>query len=110
MQLTTIDRLVLLNILPREGSVTTVKIVRELREELSFSEEEHAALKFVKLDDGGMQWVAEAETEKGVSIGPRAHALIAETLERLDKEKKVTEEYLGVWDKFMDEEREEVSA
>lgn len=46
MEFDVTDRLMLLDILPREGDYTTLKIVRELRDELSFSEDEHQALKF----------------------------------------------------------------
>lgn len=104
MKLNTLERLVLLNILPREGTITTIKIVRELREALSFSEEEHAALKFEKLPGGGMQWVVEADTDKEVTIGPRAHVLVSETLERMDKEGKLAEDHVGLWDKFAETE------
>lgn len=93
----------LLNILPREGTIMTIKIVRELREALSFSEAEHKSLNFQKLEDGGMQWDEKAIGDKEVPVGPRAHALIVETLERLDKEKKLTEDSLSVWDKFVEE-------
>ena len=101
MKLNTLERLVLLNILPREGTITTIKIVRELREALSFSEEEHAALKFEKLEDGGMQWVVEADKDKELTIGPRAHTLVAETLERMDKEAKLVEDHLSLCEKFV---------
>ena len=37
-------RLMLLGILPAEGDLTTIRIVRELREGLSFSETEHKQL------------------------------------------------------------------
>lgn len=103
MILSVLERLVLLNVLPREGTVTTVRIVRELREALSFSEEEHERLKFRKAD-GGTQWDDEAERDEEISIGPRAHTLIAETLEKMNSEEKLTEDYLGAWEKFVDEE------
>ena len=40
MELTTIERLKLLEVLPPTGDILTLKIVRKLRETLSFSEEE----------------------------------------------------------------------
>ena len=42
MQLAVLERLKLLEILPREGDITTIKICRDLREALSFKENEHA--------------------------------------------------------------------
>ena len=35
MELSVYDRLILLNILPKEGDFTTLKIVRKLREDLT---------------------------------------------------------------------------
>jgi len=45
------DRLILLSILPREGDITTLKIVRELRENLSFDEAEHKELQLTSEGD-----------------------------------------------------------
>ena len=44
------DRLMLLGILPAESNLTTIRIVRELREGLSFSEGEHKDLQMVQKD------------------------------------------------------------
>ncbi|KKL25025.1 hypothetical protein LCGC14_2409420, partial [marine sediment metagenome] len=46
MKLTIPERLVLVTILPAEGDYTTLKLVRKLRESLSFTEEEHKELNF----------------------------------------------------------------
>ena len=46
MQLNVLERLILLNILPTEGSFTNLKLVRVTRENLSFTEEENKALNF----------------------------------------------------------------
>jgi len=46
MKLTIPERLVLVTILPAEGDYTTLKLVRKLRESLSFTEEEHKQLNF----------------------------------------------------------------
>jgi len=101
VNLSVLERLVLLNVLPREGTVTTVKIVRELRETLSFSEEEHAALKFERTESGGTEWDTGGEKDKEIDFAPRALALVVETLERMDKEQKVTEDYLSIFEKFV---------
>ena len=46
MKLSVGDRLILLGVIPQQGDFTTLKIVRNMRDELSFSEEEHKKLKF----------------------------------------------------------------
>jgi len=103
MELTVFERLILLNILPREGNITTIKIIRQLRDELSFTEEEHAALQFKSEEDGRVLWRKEADKPKNVNIGVKAHGVIADRLKELDKQKKLTEQHLSVWDKFNEE-------
>lgn len=99
MPLTVKDRLVLLNILPETGDLTTIRIVRELREALSFSEAEHADLQMVQ--DGGMvRWVEGAIPDKAVDIGPKAGDTIRAALGKLDKEKKLTADHLDLCDLF----------
>jgi len=46
MKLTVLERLLLLNILPAEGSYTNLKLLREAKENLSFTEEENRELGF----------------------------------------------------------------
>jgi len=52
MELTIAERFVLLNMLPQQGDITTVKIVRRLREALSFSEQEHVDYEIHTEPDG----------------------------------------------------------
>lgn len=52
MELSVLERLKLLECLPREGDYTTIKIVRELREALSFKENEHIEFGIETFDPG----------------------------------------------------------
>ena len=45
-KLSVLDRFTLLSILPQTGDFLTLKIMRKLREALSFNEEDHAAYRF----------------------------------------------------------------
>lgn len=101
MELSVGERLVLLSMLPREGDLATIRIVHELRQELSFSEGEHTDLE-IKQEGDGVVWKGTDKT-KEVPIGARAHVLIADALKALDEEKKLTTEHLDVWAKFSEE-------
>jgi len=98
MDLTVLERLILLNVLPSEGDITTVRIMRELREALSFDEEEYERLQFQE-QDGRMAWVDDGST-KDVTFGAKAHSLIVEQLTSLSDKGKLTEQHLPVCDKF----------
>ena len=100
MLLSVFDRLLLLNILPKHGDLTTIKLVHKLREDLSFSEEEHAALKFEQ-EEKQMRWSAEADVPKEVEIGPKTHGIICAIFVELDKQKQLTEEHLSLHERFV---------
>jgi len=80
LKLTVLERLLVLRLLPRQGNLTTLRIVRELERELSFSEEEHAALQFVNHENGAVTWKALGDKEKDVELGEVAHRLVLEGL------------------------------
>lgn len=103
MTLTIKERLILLNALPREGDITSLRIVRQLRESLSFSEGDHERLG-IKIGEGGqISWRDDIPQESEVEVGRKAADLIETTLRDLDKQKKLTEDYLTLWDKFCPE-------
>lgn len=101
MELRVYDRLILLNILPKEGDFTTLKIVRKLRESLSFTEEEHKNLE-IKIDKGSVQWKTEFDKPKDIQIGEKANDIIVDVLKKLDKDKKLTDDHYGLYEKFVD--------
>ena len=105
MKLGVYERLILLNILPEQGDITTLRLVRQLRERLSFNEKEHAALKFRNDESqpGKIFWdgaAAEAMQEADIQIGPKMAALVHDLLAKLNKEKKLTEAHLSLCEKF----------
>ena len=99
MLLNTFDRLILLNVLPKEGDITTLKIIRKLKDDLSFSEEEHTALQF-KNEDGQIMWKEDADIKKEIEIGEKATDIIAEALKALNKARKLTEAHISIYERF----------
>ena len=99
MKLGVFDRLMILNNLPAEGNLTTIKIVRELREALSFTEDEHAMLNFVT-EDGVVRWSGPQDYEVEIPIGAKGSEMIRKAFEALSKEEKLTVQHLSVCEKF----------
>jgi len=56
VKLSVLNRLSLLGLLTNIGDSTSLKILREFREELGFTEEQHALLKFQQLPGGKVKW------------------------------------------------------
>ncbi len=100
MKLSVFERLMLLNILPERGDITTIRIRRELRDALSFSEAEHKELDF-ESDESGLHWKSDVDGSKDVAIGKKARELIVETLEELSKAGDFTDQHLDVYDRFV---------
>ena len=103
MKLDVGERIVLLSSLPKEGDLATIRIVHELRQALSFTEEENKALN-IRSEGDQLLWDIDDDGHKDISIGHRAYVLIEDTLKRLDAEGQITEDHLSLWEKFVDEE------
>lgn len=93
-----IERIRLMQILPREASYSTFKILLGLKSALSFSEEEHEEFG-IREENGMIHW--NKSVEKEFEIGERALDIIKECLQELDKQKKITEAIFPIYEKFM---------
>lgn len=100
MLLKVMDRLVVLSLLPKEADFGALRIAHELRMNLSFSEEERQSLAMHEQGDQ-LLWSNEADLGKEVAIGPGAAGMIVDALRKLDKEKKLTEDHLGIYERFI---------
>ena len=100
MQLGVFDRVLLLNILPREGDFRTLKVLRKLADDLGFSEDEAAALQF-KQEGVKIEWRVEADAPKEVPMGAVAREIIAGRLRELDEQKKLTLEHMSLYERFV---------
>ncbi len=104
MELNIQDRLILLNVLPKEGDFTTLKILRDLQSALSFNEKELAALKIESVEGQGTRWDLTAANELSrveIPIGGRANAMIVDAFQKLSEAKKLTFDHLGTFEKFV---------
>ena len=100
MELTTIERITLLQLLPKEGDILTLRVIRDVRDRLAFTEEEHTRLKFQR-DDQSIKWDIEADTPVDIEIGDVAKKIIADRFKELNEERKLTEEHIDLFDKFV---------
>jgi len=125
-----------MNILPKEGDFITLKLVRKLREALSFNEKEIAEINFknhwrcpkcekvelsaesIKCQECGIHMILAGQVTwdeekainvvKDVHMGKAMHNLCASTLKKLSDEGKLTEQHMSIYEKFVeDEEKEE---
>ncbi len=102
MQLNVLDRVALLSILPKEGDITSLRLVRETREDLSFSDAERKELHFIKLPNGRMGWEPNGELTKEVKLGDTIIGMIVVALKDLNEKKKLQEEHLDLYERFVE--------
>lgn len=101
-----LERLLLLDgVLPAQGNIVTIRLVRKLREALSFSEAELQALNLRPNETGaGTAWERSADVPKGVDVGPKMRELIVSGLKRVSENGILTDDHLGLCDRFLPEE------
>ena len=94
------ERLTILNFLPQEGNLATIKILGELRMNLSYTEEESKEWKIESDEEAKMiKW--EENGEADIPIGEKATGIIVDELRKLEKGNKLTDLILPVYEKFI---------
>lgn len=106
MNLTVLERLVLLNLLPKEGSFTTLKLVRKAREALSFDDIENRKLAFVQ-DGDQVRWNESERIVKEVELGDMMTLEVVKALKKLDEDGKLRDEHLTLYEKFIEQRKEQ---
>ena len=102
MELSIRERIILLGILPKEddeGKVTILRIVKHLRDDLGFSEEEIKEYEIIE-NGGNVKW-KETGYLKEVPIGEKATDIIANIFKEMDNKDKMKISILDVYDKFV---------
>jgi len=110
VSLTVLERLLVLNLLPAENNITTLRVIRKLKDKIGFTEEESKALNFKILDGPAGKgstttWNQTAVGEVEFEIGEKSEDLIKDALKELNDAKpkgKLTEQHLSLWDKFVE--------
>lgn len=107
MELKVAERIMLgAMIAPIAADVVTLRLVRHLQEELSFSDEESEGLAFEQKDTQ-MTWNVEVPQTKEFEFSPIVLGIIKAQLKKVSDSKQLTLQQLDLYDKFFPEEPEE---
>jgi len=101
MELNVGERLVLLDILPKEGNFLTLKILRKMREDLSFDEEE-LKLFGIEQKDNVVNWDDTMGKPKEIEIGEKATEIIAEALTTLNNQNRLKDQHFELYERFVE--------
>lgn len=94
------ERLRLFELLPAQGNMTNLKIVRKLREALTFSEAEHRRYGITTVG-GSVSWTSDGDKE--ILLGPRATEIVTQTLKALNDDGRLPIDCMSLYEKFFPE-------
>ena len=95
------ERLVLNMIMePQSGRYDALKLVRKLREGLSFSEDEIKEVNLRSEDGAGFRW--DKEIAKDIEIGEVIMGMLKKQFQKLDTEEKLQEDHMDIYSKFVE--------
>lgn len=100
MELSILERIALLSILPQEGNFVVLKIVNDLRNNLSFSEEEIKKFS-IKQENDLVTWDTSILNEKDIQIGEKATDIVVDALKKLNDSGKLTMNHFTLYAKFI---------
>ena len=89
------DRLNLSSLFPNTGDLVTQLLVKDIREKISLSQEEMDATGF-KVVNESYQWDNELEEDKDIKFSKAEWRFLKDQVERLDKEKKITQNLVDI--------------
>jgi hypothetical protein len=98
MKLNVLERITLLQVLPTEGSYITFQILISLKKSLSFTEKEIKEFN-INEKEGRVTW--KKSEDKEIEVGEKATDIIKTALEKLDKEGKINEQNITLYEKFI---------
>ena len=99
------ERLALLNLLPKEDNFINLRILRDAGLKIGFGDKESVEIELTQEGENIKFNAKKGMEEKSVEIGERAYSLICEALEKLDKEKKLIQQHLTLYEKFIEDKK-----
>lgn len=97
MKLSVMERIALLSLLPKEGNLITLKIIRDLQNSISFNEKEIKEIK-LRVEDNRYVWDKNIDSE--IEIGEKATEVILDVFKKLDEENKINMQILELYERF----------
>jgi len=106
MKLNIQERIALLQILPAEGDIVTLRVLRDTQKMIGFSDEDLKKYNIVTKDQQ-VTWNTKGAKEVEIELGEKATEIIKEALLKLDKEKKLNGSQITIYEKFVQDKVEE---
>ena len=99
MKLNILQRILIFSILPKEGTLLTMKILKDLKDKIVFSEEEIKESE-LRIEDNQYFWNPTKIVDIEFDITEGESKLVVDGLKELDRQGKITEQYLKLCELF----------
>jgi len=102
MELTIMERLMVLSGIKQEGDIIFLRVRRDLTKKLALTEEEIKKYD-MKIDPGGMsRWKLDVPQETEIIISDTEKSLIINFLTNLNKNHRLTNNHFSLYEKFIE--------
>jgi hypothetical protein len=102
------ERLIIATILPSEGNLLTIRLIRDLKRKVTLNAEEIHRYK-AKQVETGVQFDPAGLLPIKIKLYPAEVDLIKKQLKDLEEKGKLKEELLGIYEKFFEMPQDEVA-
>lgn len=100
IELTIIERIRLLSILPKEGNFITLRLIKGLTEKIGFSPQEITDFE-IKEENGMVHWNEKGNIPINIEFLDAENDLIKKELKALDSVNKLTMDLFTIYEKFI---------
>lgn len=104
IKLGVLERIVLLNTLPVEGDLLTLKVIQEAKSKVAFSEKElkEFEIKRNPANPNEIKWDEKKDTGKIIELSDIVCQLVKDKLIKMNTEKKLHEQHISLYEKFVE--------
>jgi hypothetical protein len=99
MKLNILQRILIFSILPKEGTLLTMKTLKSLRNKITFSEDDVKEYN-IRITDNQYQWDPGKGEDVEFDLTEGEVKFISDGLKELDSQGKITEQYLSLCELF----------
>lgn len=101
MELTVLERLLILDSMEKQGDIIYLRTRNKLIEKVGLSEEEIKKYEFVQ-EGPKVKWNVEVPQESEIEISEVEHGMIKNSLVGLNNSRKLTPDHVSLYEKFVE--------
>lgn len=102
MVLTILERLMILQALPKEGNILLLRLRQGLISKVGLSAEDYVKFEVKQTPEGKVTWKSDIPQEVEIDLNEAEMGIIKSSLKDLDRAGKLLPDQLSLWEKFVE--------